>query len=150
MSRCLIKSSGHEWILHIFWDQVTWKERKIVDGYNINKKGSSNEDFKKLKSKGTLQKECPSWVLTSNIETKTILKSFKKRQPTFGHASDLLASNFLWEARLSHLLLDGSYIYSLNASRISYQLSEPHWLERRGCSALLDMRRSQVLSEVYD
>lgn len=49
----------------------------------------------------------------------------KKRQPTFGHASDLLASNFLWEARLSHLLLDGSYTYSLNASRISYQLSEP-------------------------
>jgi hypothetical protein len=51
------------------------KKGKLWDRYKINKKGSSNEDFKKLKSKATLQKECPSWVLTSNIEMKTILKS---------------------------------------------------------------------------
>lgn len=78
------------------------------------------------------------------------LKKKKKRQPTFGHSSDLLASSFPWEARLSHPLLDGSYIYSLSASRISCQLSKPHQHERKGCSALLDVRHSQVLSEVYD
>lgn len=61
------------------------ERKKLWDGYNINKKQSSNEDFKKLKSKETLQKECPSWVLTSNIEMKTILKSFKtKGNPHWG------------------------------------------------------------------
>lgn len=102
------------------------KKEKLWDGYNINKKQSSNEDFKKLESKGTLQKECPSWVLTSNIEMKTILKSFKKkRQSTFGRASDLLASSFPWEAMVSHPLLAGSSVYSLQyASGISYQLGK--------------------------
>lgn len=61
------------------------KKEKLWDGYNVNRKQSWNEDFKKLKSKETLQKECPSWVLTSNVEMKTVLKSFKtKGNPHLG------------------------------------------------------------------
>lgn len=111
------------------------KKEKLWDGYNINKKQSSNEDFKKLKSKGTLQKECPSWVLTSNMEMKTISRSFKKiflrvNTPHLGHSSDLLASSlqgklyFLFFAReLSHfcLVLQG---------RIACLLSKQHSLAR--------------------
>lgn len=79
MSRCLIKSSEHGRFCIFSKIKLPGKKEELWDGYNVNKKPSSNEDFKKLKSKGILQKECPSWVLTSNIEMKTFSKDFKKQ-----------------------------------------------------------------------